>query len=64
MDALIRDIRDGLRQLFRQPGSSAVAVLTLALGIGALTPIASVIDATMLRPLPSRTTLIFISTPL
>jgi putative ABC transport system permease protein len=52
MDALIQDVRYGFRQLFRQRGSSIVAVLTLALGIGVSTAIFSVIDATMLRPLP------------
>jgi len=52
MDALIQDLRYGIRQLFRQRGSSIVAVLTLALGIGVSTAIFSVIDATMLRPLP------------
>ena len=52
MDALIQDFRYGIRQLVRQRGSSLVAVLTLALGIGVSTAIFSVIDATMLRPLP------------
>ncbi|HSC29183.1 MAG TPA: ABC transporter permease [Vicinamibacterales bacterium] len=52
MDALIQDIRYGIRQLFRQRGSSLVAVLTLALGIGVSSAIFSLIDATMLRPLP------------
>ena len=52
MDALIQDVRYGIRQLFRYRGSSLVAVLTLALGIGVSTAIFSVIDATMLRPLP------------
>src|SRR5687768_16491021 len=52
MDALLQDVRYGVRQLFRQPGSSLVAVVTLALGIGVSTAIFSVIDATMLRPLP------------
>lgn len=52
MDALLKDLRYGVRQLLRQPGSSLVAVVTLALGIGVSTAIFSVIDATMLRPLP------------
>lgn len=52
MDTLLQDLRYGVRQLLRQRGSSLVAVLTLALGIGVSTAIFSVIDATMLRPLP------------
>lgn len=52
MDTLLHDVRYGTRQLFRQRGSSLVAVVTLALGIGVSTAIFSVIDATMLRPLP------------
>ncbi|HET9370875.1 MAG TPA: ABC transporter permease [Vicinamibacterales bacterium] len=52
MDALLHDIRYGFRQLLRQRGSSLVAIVTLALGIGVSTAIFSVIDATMLRPLP------------
>ena len=52
MNAFLVDIRYGLRQFSRQRGSSIVAVLTLALGIGVSTAIFSVIDATMLRPLP------------
>jgi putative ABC transport system permease protein len=52
MDAVIQDIRYGIRHLFRQRGSSLVAIVTLALGIGASTAIFSVIDATILRPLP------------
>ncbi|HYN10071.1 MAG TPA: ABC transporter permease [Vicinamibacterales bacterium] len=52
MDALLLDVRYAFRQLLRQRGSSIVAVVTLALGIGVSTAIFSVIDATMLRPLP------------
>ena len=52
MDTWLQDVRYGTRQLFRQRGSSLVAVVTLALGIGISTAIFSVIDATMLRPLP------------
>ncbi|HEY7476376.1 MAG TPA: ABC transporter permease [Vicinamibacterales bacterium] len=52
MDTLRQDIRYGFRQLLRQRGSSIVAIVTLALGIGVSTAIFSIIDATMLRPLP------------
>lgn len=52
LEQVARDIRHGLRQLGRYPGFSAVAVLTLALGIGAVTAIFSAFYAVLIRPLP------------
>ncbi len=52
MEAVIQEVRFAARALFRRKGYAAVAILTIALGIGANTAIFSVIDGVLLRPLP------------
>ena len=52
MTHLWRDVQFGVRHLLKHPGSTAVVVLALAIGIGGNTAIFSVVHATLLEPLP------------
>ena len=54
VDELAADLRHAFRQIARNPGFTAVAVLTLALGIGANTALFSIFNSLILRPLPVR----------
>src|ERR1700752_4956862 len=58
METLLQDIRFGFRQLMKRPGFAALAIISMALGIGANTSIFSLVDTALLRPLavkePSR----------
>src|SRR5690349_24128178 len=49
---MLKDVRYGIRSLLKRPGLTAVALLTLGLGIGVNTAIFSAVDSVLLRPLP------------